>query len=498
MVRVSQTTVEPPQRPLDVLDDPSAGAKAIRGSAVRTAGYVVGSLLTLVSVPLLVRHLGIVEAGHYFTVISLIGLVGGVTDLGLATVAVREYSVRHGAARDAFMREILGARMALTLAGVLAATAFAAVAGYGGELVAGTAVAGAGLMLTVVGHTYSVALSAELRVGWLTVIDLLLKAVSVALVVALVLLAAGVVAFLAVPVPVGIAALATTVMLVRGRIPLRPSFATAELRRLLRDTLPMAVATVLSTFYARITIIVMSLFAGELATGYFGTASRIVEVAVGIPLSLIGTTFPIFARAARDDPERFRYVLQRVAEVALIGGVWMTLGTALAARPISDALVASGAEAEAVADVLRILALALALIFLNVTWQTALVALRRYSELLVINAIALVVIVVLVVALVSAHDARGAAMAVVGGETCLTILATVALRRARPDLRLELRVVPRVTIAAGTALAIALALPVPPAVAAGVVTLVYFGGLMALRAIPHEATAALRERLPGR
>jgi O-antigen/teichoic acid export membrane protein len=416
-----------------------------------------------------------------------------VTEVGLGAVALREYSAREGADRDRFMREILGARVVLTAVGVLAATGFAVLAGYGTDLVFGTVLAGIGLVIAVVGGTFSVALAAELRLGWLTAIDLGGKVLGVALIVVLVVANAGVLAFLAVTVPAGLVAITATVTLVRGRVPLRPSFRVAEMLRLAKDTLSLAVATVLFTFYARIVIILMSLISTPLATGYFGTAYRVVEVAVGIPSALVGTTFPVFARAARDDHDRLRYVLQRVAEVALIGGVWLALSTALGADLIASVLVGASERAP-VADVLVLLSLALVPIFLNLTWQTTLLALRCHRELLVANGIGLLVIVAMTLALVPPFGAPGAAVVVVAAEACLMSLSALLLLRAHPDLRPYPRVIPRVLVAAATALAVPLLLALPDVLAVPMATVVYFGILAALRAIPSELWSAFTER----
>src|SRR4051812_11818019 len=63
---------------VEILDKPEAGVKALRGSVIRVGGYGVGVLLGLISAPLLIRHLGIVDFGRYLTVVSVIGLVQGV------------------------------------------------------------------------------------------------------------------------------------------------------------------------------------------------------------------------------------------------------------------------------------------------------------------------------------------------------------------------------------------------------------------------------------
>jgi O-antigen/teichoic acid export membrane protein len=478
---------------VDLLDAPTAGVRAIRGGGVRVVGYVVGALVTLASAPLLIRHLGVVEFGRYMTVLSLMAIVAGVSDAGLTAVALREYSLRVGADRENFMRSILGVRLALTAAGIVLATAFTVLAGYGGDLVVGTLIAGVGLMIVVATGTLAIPLAAQLRLGWLTLADIVGKVLTVGLVIVLVLLSADLVAFLAVSIPAGLLVLAWTVVLVRGETPLRPSLRVRELWDLLRETAALALATVLSTFYARIVIVVMSLIATGLATGYFGTALRVVEVGVGLPIAVVSTAFPILARAARDDHARLHYVLQRVLEVALIGGIWLALVTFLAADTII--LVLGGEESAPAADVLRILALALAAVFLNTTWQHALLALRRHGDLLRASAVGLTLIVLLTFALVPPMGAIGAAIAVVAAECLLAAVAAALLLRTHPHLRPDLRVVPWVAIATGLALLIPVVLSLPDAVSVVAGTVTYFAVLAAVGAIPGELREAVVTRL---
>src|SRR4051812_29582225 len=121
-----------------VLDSSEAGVKALRGSVVRASGYGIGLLLGLISAPLLIRHLGVVDFGRYITVAAVVGLVTGITEGGLNAMAQREYARNEGEARRTVMRDMLGMRMALTTVGALAAVAFSAIAGYDSEMVLGT------------------------------------------------------------------------------------------------------------------------------------------------------------------------------------------------------------------------------------------------------------------------------------------------------------------------------------------------------------------------
>ena len=71
-----------------------AGARAVRGGMLRTAGYGVGFVLGIPTSILLLRHLGVDEFARYATVVALLGIVSGVTDAGLTAVGSRELSLR--------------------------------------------------------------------------------------------------------------------------------------------------------------------------------------------------------------------------------------------------------------------------------------------------------------------------------------------------------------------------------------------------------------------
>lgn len=476
----------------DVLDSGDAGRATIRGSTLRILGYGAGSLLALASAPLLVRHLGIAEFGRYATIVSLISIVGGITDAGLAAVAIREHATTSGPARERLARNLLGIRIVLTTVGVGAAAAFAALAGYGAPLVLGTVLAGLGLLVLVVQQTWATVLQAELRQGWVTLAELLRQVVTVAGIVALVVVGATVVPFLAVAIPAALAALVLTGVLVHRTIPLRPSFHRAAWRGLLRETLPVSAAVALHSVYLRIVIVLMSLIAVELETGYFATSFRIVEVLLAVPFLLAQVILPVFSRAARDDEERLAYVVQRAVEVALVGGAGITVLTVVGA-PVAIAVLA-GDEGEGAVDVLRVQALVVFLTCLTATWQYTLFALRRHRSLVIANVTGLAAIVAGTVVLVPAHGAVGAAAAVAFGELVLMAVSLGALVRARPRLRPQLGSLPRVALAAGAGLAAGLLPDV-----ADVVRIVVAGGAftvvaLALRVVPDEVAQALRPR----
>jgi O-antigen/teichoic acid export membrane protein len=477
----------------DVLDSGQAGGKIIRGGAVRTASYVGGILLGLVSTPFMVRHLGVVDFGLYITVTSLIFIVAGLTEGGLTSIGVREYAVRDDARRARLMRQLLGLRVVLTGAGVIAALCWVLLAGYANVVVVGTVVSGFGLLLANYHGAFYVPLSVRLRLGTLALIDIFRQALTAAFIILLVLVGASLGAFFWVSVAVGALTIVLVLVLVRGTTPLLPSFSLRGWGELLRESLPFAAAMAVGVLYFRVAVILMSVVASGYETGLYSLGFRIIELVSGVPWLLISAALPILTRAARADAERMQYTMQRLFEVSLILGTWVAIGVGLGS-PFAIEVV-GGSKFDDAVPVLSILAVGMVGTFLVATWSHGLLSLRRNRALLFANLLALCVGVGLTLVLAPDHGAVGGAIATTATEFVLAATYAVLLVRGRRDLRPSLSVVPRVVLAAALAVGPMLLLGPPSVVAAVVASAVFFAVLLATRALPPEVIQALRRRV---
>jgi O-antigen/teichoic acid export membrane protein len=474
----------------DVLDSREAGPAALRGSALRTGAYFAGIGLSIASTPLLIRHLGVAEYGRYVTVAALMNLVAGVTEAGLNAIALREYSTLDGAARRSAMRAIMGLRYTLSLAGVLVGLAFALVAGYDSPLVVGAIGAGAAVVVAAVQQLVVTPLQCELRFGWLAAMSLAAQALQVVAIVVLVLAGAGLVEFLWVGVPLALILLVWAILLVGPKMSLRPSLRWAEIWPLLKDTLPYTFAVALNVVYFRVTILVMSIEASELQTGYFATSFRVIEVLLGIPALVIGAAYPILARAERDDDDRFSYAMRRILELSLMLGTWMAMCCVVGAQVAIDVL--AGDEGQPAVEVLRIQGITLVSTGIAVAAGYGLLTLRRYRAMMILNCVALVISAGLTLALVDPLGAKGAAIATVGTETALAIGVVTVLTRVRPDLLRGLARSPLIVAIGGVAAAVGLLCGLPSLVALVVANVVFGAGILAGRLLPPEIRDVIR------
>lgn len=465
------------------IDAVPEGAAAARGGALRAGGFLAGQLLTVGAVALLFRHLGVDDTGRYVTVLSLVAIVQGLTDLGLTTLGVRELSRTPIGDRRALLADLLGLRLAATVVGVALVVAFAAVAGLGATVVAGTALAGVGLIVQNAATTLGMDLLVRLKAGRMALGDLARQATAAVLIVVGVAIGADLLVFFAVLVP---AALAGLVVIAASAARVGPARATDRWTVLLRQTIPFAVAAAASVLFFRVAVVEMSLLASDRQTGLFGASFRVVEVLSSIPPLAVSAIFPVLSRrAVAADAgaagDSLAAAVARTTQACAAAGGALALGLALGA-PAVIAVIAGSAFDDAI-PVLRIQGVALAASFVAAPWAFALLSLGRERTLMWLNVVGVLVALAVGAALIEADGARGGALATVLGEAGLAFAFAIALTRARPELRPSARVLATPVVAAAIGAA-AYLLPLPAIPIALIGLAAYTAVLAALGGLP--------------
>jgi len=463
--------------------DALEGSAAARGGALRAGGFLVGQLLTVGAVALLFRHLGVDDTGRYVTVLSLVAIVQGLTDLGLTTLGVRELSTAPEGARRPLLADLLGLRLAATVAGVALVVGFSAAAGYGWVMVAGAALAGLGLVVQNAGTTLGMDLLVRLRAGRIALSDLVRQAAAAALIVLGVATGADLIMFFAVLVPAALAGFAVVAV---SALRVGPGREPRRWAPLLRATIPFAIAAAASAMFFRVAVVEMSLLASERDTGLFSASFRVVEVLSTLPALAVSAIFPVFTRRAAvfEQEEGLVSAVSRTTIACAAAGVGLALGLALGAPAVIE--VVAGPDFDGAIEVLRIQGLALAASFVAAPWGFALLSLGREHALMWINVLGVGAAAAVGAVLIQADGARGGALATVLGEAGLMVAFGVALARARPALAPALWPLARPLVAGGVgALAFLLPVPAVPMALAGLAAytavLALLGGLPSAR-----------------
>jgi O-antigen/teichoic acid export membrane protein len=480
------------ERGTDVLDAHGAGHTAVRGSALRSAGYVLGVSLSLLSAPLLIRHLGNAEWGVYVTITALVAIVSGVSDLGLTFVGVREWaSTSDPRRRHDLMADLLGARLTFALGGAAAAVIFALAAGYNTRQIEGTALAALAIVVIGCQQALTVPLAGRMRQGWIAGADLVRQAVQVVLILALIAAGAGLVPLLAALIPAALASLVVTARVAPEGI-IRPAMRPSAWFALLRGTLPFAAASAVSVVYLRATLVLTALVASAAQTGWFGTAFRVMDVLLNVPSLLIGALFPLLARAAATDRERLRTALETTLQGALTMGALLAL-TVVAGAPLA-VLILTGHQPHQAVDALRILGVGMGFSFIGATCQFGLLAVREHRSILLLNLAALTCNVTLTLLLAGHYGATGAAVALAVSEVLIALTSATLVRRST-GMRIAGATLARLggVVLVGAAVAI-LASTAGDVAAALLTPALALATAIALRALPADLFAILLRR----
>jgi O-antigen/teichoic acid export membrane protein len=120
-----------------------------------------------------------------------------------------------------------------------------------------------------------------------------------------------------------------------------------------------------------------------------------------------------------------------------------------------------------------------------------LLALRRYRQMLAASSSALVLNVALGLVLIPSLGARGGAIADVATEAVMAVGLTASLMHALPRHGITAAIVPSVLLAGAVAASVWL-LPVGAVASVVLATVLYFGVLSIIGAIPDEVTGATR------
>jgi O-antigen/teichoic acid export membrane protein len=472
----------------DALSAPDTGPAVVRGAALRVGSFGGSALCSVGAAALLFRYLGVVQTGQYAIAMSLSAVATGLTDLGLTVVGMRELTLRHGEQRARIARNLLGMRIAVSGAGVLAISLFA-FAAYGGLLGLGVLIAGGGVLIQNIQAILAVPLSVRLRLGWVSALEFLRQFAIAGTIALLVLAGAHLLAFLAATAIAALITLPPTIALVRGDIPLRPAFDSRQWRALAGPMFVYSVAVITATLYLRVAIVLVSLLDGGHQLGYFSVSFRVVESLFVLPGLLVGSAFPILVHAAHNDPVRLGHVLARMFDASLIAGVWISVSLAVGA-PLAIEVI-GGPSFGPAAPVLAVQGLAVAAVFVSNVWLCALLSMRMHRAILALNLSLLALVAVTTTILASLDGAMGAAIATASVEVVAAIASATLVMRGRAYLRPSFRVLPKVGLAASIAAAPMLLTDAPIMGRIVLSTCLYAGVLLSLKAFPSD----LRELL---
>jgi O-antigen/teichoic acid export membrane protein len=352
-----------------------------RNAAARLLAQAWAKLLALGLVALVARHEGAAGLGRYVLITTLTGLAGAVTDAGLSVLLMRDVAQLRDPSRQ---RELLGSvlplRMGLATLGsglLLGLSLMPLFPAQVSELLPFGALA---LLPQAATRTVAGFINGRRRMHVSSALDMAVRLLTVAGAYPALRAGYGVAGVLACTAGAALLGVVLHYLALRRWrllpcIHLRPT----RWRAHLSAAYPFALTGIIAVAYARLDLVLLSAWQGDVAAGHYGAAYKLWEALGMVPSSLLDAMFPEMARIAgqREGLNHLRALLRRSGPLLAIGGLLLSAaGTALAGRLMP--LVFGGAEtqSESVAA-FRLLVWAIPAMFLYLLSGHTLYALGR-------------------------------------------------------------------------------------------------------------------------
>ena len=186
---------------------------------------------------------------------------------------------------------------------------------------------------------------------------------------------------------------------------LKPSWRYAK--RLVRMSAPLAIFYILVMFYGSLNIVILGFIKGDLATGYYSAAFKIIELFFYVPASVTGAALPALSRSWKDSHQVFHQVYQKCVRYLLLLEIPLAVGTfLLGERAI---ILLFGRDYLPSVAVIKVLALCLLPDFLNYIMSAALISMNRQKVAVIAALVGAVVALVSCLIFIPLWGAVGAA-----------------------------------------------------------------------------------------
>ncbi len=442
--------------------------------------------LLAVSTAVIAHLLGAARFGAYSAALATTQVAAAASDLGFSAVLAREMAVKP-AERGRILAAALRAWSAWSLLLAAGLVGLGLASGAGGDRgIALIALAPSLLIDCLAG--FRQLFYVLYRTRTMVKLDLIATILQAALITSVVAAGGGVLgAALAMTAAMTFNALLIAV--VGRRLVTLQRASAADRRALVRAAAPLGIASLLSSVYFTIDLVIVGWIVLPAQVGHYAAAVKFLNIIVAIPSVLLTAALPALSAACRDRQE-LTALTARVWHWIVAIGLPLCVGAGVFAPTLIH--IAFGHGYVAAVPLLRILALAGVGSMLSSVLNAILIGQYRARAQLAINALALAVNVGLNVALVPRYGVVAAAWTTVGTEV-LVFTTILFVLRGTLSWRPSVRVTWRPAMAAGPAAVLGLALAHTPGLAIPASVALYIAATYALRAWPQEW--ALRELL---
>ncbi|MFH1187642.1 MAG: flippase [bacterium] len=203
------------------------------------------------------------------------------------------------------------------------------------------------------------------------------------------------------------------------------------------NSLPIALSIFFNLIYLRGDTIVLSLFASDVQIGFYGASYRVLDVLTTLPIIFAGLMLPLFTASwAGKNIDKLKKYLQVSFDVCAAIAIPIVIGTQFIATPVMT--LAAGKEYFPSGPILKILIIAIAMVFFSTTFSHFIVAINQQKSMLLGYAITAILSIIGYFILIPRFYSFGAAWITVFSEGMMAIITlAIIYKKTKITLSVE-------------------------------------------------------------
>ncbi len=392
-----------------------------RNTGVQVAGKILSTGLGVILIGLLTRQLGREGFGMYSTANAFLQMFALFLDLGLNVTLIA--LLGEHADDPAYEKRCISALftlrllLAITVLGLLAPlVAFAFP--YPWELKLAIVALTASFIFPSLNQVVTGAQQRHLRLTMTAVAENVGRLVALAGVLLAPSLGWGLVPIMWIISLAGFANFAVNFFSTRRYVSFRWNWDPAFWRTALKRSWPVGVTIIFGLAYFKADMLILSLVRTQAEVGLYGAAYRVLEVLITFPFMYAGILLPLLANAfVKKDEERFNKLTSASLDVMLVFAIPIVVGAWLVGPELMGLI--AGADFVASGEVLRVLVLAIAIIYLNTIFSHIVVAIDAQRRMIPVYVVVAVLTVGAYLLFIPIYGMWAAAWLTVASELCV-------------------------------------------------------------------------------
>ena len=343
---------------------------------VQIVGRIIITAISLVTIGILTRYLGVFGFGQLQTVFAYLAMFTVLADLGFFFIIVRDISTLNSQKEKI---DFIGNALTIRIIAAFIVYSIAVIVGYfiykEPIIFWGIVFLSFSFFALTVQNTIIAVFQSVFRMDKTVIADLIGKVAILGLVIYAMSIDKGMIGVYLSYIIGSLLNLAVAISMANRILPIRLKFDFKVSRKILSESAPMGLAVILSTLYFKIDSVMLSLMKGSFDVGIYSVPYKIIEVILVVPAIFANTILPIYSRYFREKDERLGFSLQKVFDGLALMAIPVVFGLIALAKPIiniiggDEFLTASSISilGSAITSItaLKILAMAVGLAFIS-------------------------------------------------------------------------------------------------------------------------------------